>query len=64
MGRGKSYKCSKCGKEYSASWGCGYMFTLEYDELIEAIKKGKYGEAWKELLLSDEYTVVDVENLS
>ena len=61
MGRGKSYKCSKCGKEYSASWGCGYMFPLEYEELIKAIKKGKYGEEWKEVLLSDEYTVVDAE---
>jgi DNA-directed RNA polymerase subunit RPC12/RpoP len=61
MGQGLSFKCSKCGKEYSASWGIGFFFPQVYKDLLDNVKKGKYGQEWKELSLSTEYVAVDAE---
>lgn len=61
MGDGRAYKCSKCGKEYSALTGVGFMFPSVFKELTEEIKNGKYGQKWKDLALSEKYVVVDAE---
>ena len=61
MGRGLSYRCSKCGKTYYANTGIGFMFPEVYKETHSDVKSGKYGEDWKELALSGELIAVDAE---
>ncbi len=59
MGSGFDYKCGKCGKEYSVLLGTGYGFTTEYQRIMKAVKSGKYGEEWKNLVSSQKYVAVD-----
>ena len=62
MGDGRDYKCSKCGKEYHTFWGIGYLYPVVKHDEEQKIKKGKYGQEWKELFQSNELIKVDVEN--
>lgn len=62
MGYGEMFKCSKCGNEYDVCLGIGFLHPDVCREELKKIKKGKYGEDWKKLALSEEYTVVDTEN--
>lgn len=48
MGRGLCYKCSKCGKEYRAFIGVGFMYPTVYSEVFHDMKNGKYGQEMKE----------------
>ena len=61
MGVGYSFTCSKCGKQYDASWGSGYMFPVEYEEIMKAIRAGEYGTEWQKLEAENDYVVVDAE---
>ena len=61
MGSGIELKCSECGKKYSAWTGIGFMFPEVYKETLNDVKKGKYGEEWKALSLSEELVAVDAE---
>ncbi len=52
MGSGFGLKCSKCGKEYAAYTGIGFLFPQVYKATITDVKNGKYGEEWKSLSMS------------
>ena len=34
MGRDLGFKCSKCGKSYSAHQGIGMLYPKEYEEVV------------------------------
>ena len=59
---GRSFTCSKCGKDYDVFWGIGFRFPQAYKELLEDIKDGKYGQEWKDLVLRGEHVAVDAED--
>lgn len=63
MGRGLAYKCSKCGKEYSAFIGMGYMFPTEYCEVFHDMKNGKYGPDMQEAIEQPGVNVDAVKHL-
>ena len=62
MGRGIGLKCSKCGNEYSANTGIGFLYPQVYQKTLEDIKNGKYGKEWKDLALSEDLVAVDAES--
>lgn len=62
MGTGYGFKCSKCGKEYCADVGIGFLFPKVYKETLVDVKSGKYGEEWKSIALSEEFVAVDAES--
>lgn len=43
MGTGFMYKCSKCNKEYDITPGTGMMYPFIYEEVVDKIRKGKFG---------------------
>ena len=49
MGNGYSYKCIKCGNEYTVNTGIGFMFPNDYQRIMKEISKGRYGEKRKAL---------------
>ena len=55
MGKGLIYKCKKCGKEYFVSYGIGYAFHMDYEEIENDIKAGKQGEEWKAIFENEKY---------
>lgn len=59
MGRDLGFKCSKCGKNYSAHQGIGMLYPKEYEEVVGKIRKGNYGSSMKDLMDSDPYVTVD-----
>lgn len=59
MGNGFGYKCSKCGKEYQGFLGIGMLFPTVYQEVVDSIRKGKYGEEWKKLTDNKDSIAVD-----
>ncbi len=61
MGSGFGLKCSKCGKEYAAYTGIGFLFPQVYKATITDVKNGKYGEEWKSLSMGKELVAVDAE---
>lgn len=50
MGRGYSLKCRKCGYEFSANPGVGFMFPEVYQEMMKAGREGKLGKEVKRFL--------------
>ncbi|MCR5847256.1 MAG: hypothetical protein K6G75_03985 [Lachnospiraceae bacterium] len=61
MGWGYGFKCSKCKREYSYGVGVGFMFPEVYENLMKEVKKGKYGEEWKDLALKTKHVAIDAE---
>ena len=61
MGMGKIFKCENCGESFITMMGIGMNFPFEYQEIVNDIKNGKYGEEFKDLMLSREGVVVDLE---
>ena len=61
MGDGRILKCEKCGNSFVARTGAGFGFPQVYDKGIKDIKSGKYGENFKEIMLSRKDVVVDFE---
>ena len=61
MGSGYSFRCSKCGCEYDAWLGIGYLFPSEYREAVSDIEAGKYGEEIRQTFLETQYAAVDFE---
>lgn len=41
MGTGISLRCRKCGYEFSANLGVGFMFPLLYQQVMDAAGKGE-----------------------
>lgn len=61
MGAGYEYFCEKCGKHFPVYLGRGFMYPIVYEELLEDIKSGKYGEEMKTAALSNSNVAVDAE---
>ena len=61
MGDGARYKCSQCGEEYMVCTGRGFLFPMQFEEIQEAVRNGKYGQEWKNLVCSGKYVSVDAE---
>ena len=61
MGSGYAYHCTKCGHEYEVHYGIGFLFPEQYEEVMKAVRTGKYGEEWKALAAGVEYVAVDAE---
>ncbi len=59
MGKGYSFKCKHCGADYYASQGIGFMFPKVYEERIQDISSGKYGDKLKELFEKTPYAAID-----
>ena len=62
MGEGHEIKCKNCGNEYAVTTGIGIAFPIVYEETVERIRDGEYGEELKDLFLSKPYLAVNCEN--
>ena len=61
MGNGLGFRCNKCGHEFTASFGIGFMFPVLYRETVKEIRQGKYGREWKELFKTTPGAAVNAE---
>ena len=61
MGDGRIFECKNCGKSFGVYVGVGFSFPDVYRKGIKDIKSGKYGEDFKESILSRKDIVVDFE---
>ena len=61
MGNGLGFRCNSCGHVFIACFGIGFCFPMEYEETAEEIRKGKYGQEWKELFESIPGAAIDAE---
>ena len=48
----RDYICKKCRYVFPSLTGVGYFFIHQGNSVVEAVKEGKYGEKWKDFLLS------------
>lgn len=48
MGQGYRCTCKKCGYEFSANLGFGFMFPKVYSDTVAKMKKGTYGKVGKQ----------------
>ena len=61
MGSGKVFKCNACGEEFSAKTGIGMLFPSIYEETVQDIRSGEYGEDWKKFFEEHPDGVVNCE---
>lgn len=61
MGQGKEFRCVECGYHFSAYTGIGFGFPQDYQETVRLIRKGKFGQEWKQLFESRPSTAVNAE---
>lgn len=59
MGRGYEATCGKCKHDNQVFLGVGMMFPKVYQDLIEGIRKGEFGEEWRTLESDGEFVAVD-----
>lgn len=50
MGTGREFICTHCNYNVTAMWGNGFDYPIEYQETIQGMKVGLYGEAAKAFL--------------
>ena len=63
MGNGLWYKCPKCGFEFIASFGVGYMFPMEYAEAVHQAKAGELGEEIQNFFNEHTDGAIDAEHV-
>ncbi len=61
MGHAYECKCNKCGYEFSAELGIGFLFPDVYKKTVKAMKKGKYGSEPMEFFKEYPYGAVNCE---
>ena len=61
MGSGKVFHCNACGEEFSAMTGVGMVFPSIYEETVQDIRSGEYGEDWKKFFEEHPDGVVNCE---
>ena len=61
MGEAYRFKFSRCGKDYSASWGIGFAFPNVYADTVKKIVAGEYGSEWKHIFESEKYVAVNAD---
>ena len=50
MGEGYNLKCTCCDNEISISLGVGFLFPKVYADIMDGIRKGKYGKTAQRFL--------------
>ena len=63
MGQGFSIECNKCGFSFDASFGIGFMFPMESEEMIEKGRSGELGEEVKTFLENNKCGAIDVKRV-
>ena len=63
MGMGYSYKCKKCGHEYSVFLGVGMMYPQVYRQKLDEIAEGAYGKEWMILFHKTPYAAINAEKI-
>lgn len=48
MGQGYSYKCDKCDYTIEYYQGIGFLYPMEAEEMLTAMKQGKFGKRFME----------------
>ena len=61
MGEAYRFKCSRCGKEYSASWGIGFAFPNVYADAVKKIVAEEYSSEWKHIFESEKHVAVNAD---
>ena len=61
MGGGTCFSCNQCGHKDTVCFGIGFLFPQLYQDVVEKIRKGKYGREWKQVFESEPGAAVDVE---
>ena len=59
MGKGFSFRCKNCQKEYSVLLGYGFGYPREYKSRIDEIASGKYGKEMQSMLEDNPYLAVN-----
>lgn len=62
MGYGTVYNCKNCGECYAVMLGVGMNYPFVYDEIMEKIFKGEFGEDFQKIAEKTENVVVDAVN--
>lgn len=62
MGNSYGFRCKKCGDYKWISEGIGFLFPTLYEQTIEEIKDGKWGEKYHEFFEVFPNAATDVEN--
>ena len=50
MGSGRGFFCTHCNYKVAARWGKGFRYPLVYQETIQGMKEGRYGNVAKAFL--------------
>ena len=50
MGSGRGFHCTHCNCKITARWGKGFKYPLVYQETIQGMKEGRYGDVAKAFL--------------
>ena len=61
MGFGYAFICEKCNETFFACSGYGMNFPAYYQEVIQDIENGTYGDEWNDTLCSRPSIAVDAE---
>ena len=63
MGQGYSYRCKKCGHEYSVDPGMGMLYPNVFRERLAEIAEGAYGTELKDLIDNTDYAAIDASSV-
>ena len=55
--------CEKCGYEFEADVGVGFLYPKVYVETIDAMKEGRFGQQGKEFLEAFPNGAISCENI-
>lgn len=61
MGEGISLECKHCGYNGQFLLGIGMMFPIRYEEIVEEIISGKYGDEWKQFFDANKGAAVVID---
>ena len=59
MGTGYNYVCKKCGNEFCAYLGVGFLYPSLYQDVMKAARNGKLGIKAKRFLLENPQGAID-----
>lgn len=63
MGNIIRLRCKKCSYTFDAYLGVGFLYPVVYEETLEEIRKGTYGEAHRLFLEEHKDAAVNCENV-